>query len=358
MRLLKKILIWTLIAGIVEGIMFFSFDKLYAKPINNYNEVKSTSQVKKDDFNEISVTQNGGKVNISYDGKYVSYCEDKMLKVFNTKDKSNNDVDLTSNSTICYSKWLPDSNLLLVCEKDNKTISLFSYDADKSSKKELIGFDTEPIKIKLDNSNDTVDNIALSTSNHVMYIKVLSKTGESEIYQINVNGDLGKLQTSDNVIGNTCMVPHDDKLIYEDMESGELKMLSVSTVEKNGKTKNTTKTSNIEVNDGSEKVLLGTDSDDKIYVGIMENNKISAIFYGDSKTKSDQWKTLKLQELTDKNNIIITQEGNMYINQQSKASVKNVASNAETKYSGTFAEIKGKYVYSISNGKVSRIALK
>lgn len=363
MKIFKKLLIWSLIAASIESAMLFSLDRLYAKPLDSYKEEKSLPQKNKKVYKEVKMPESAENIKVSYDGKYISYYEDETLKIVNTEDESNHSIDIPSNASVCYSKWLPDSNLFLLCEKDNgNKVSFFSYDADKNNKKELIDFDTKPLKIQLGSKNDTIDNITLSTANHVMYIKVLHKNGKSDIYKINVMNQIEKMKNSNNVIGNISMMHNDTNLIYEDIEEEEIKNIFITSVKtstnKNAKTKETTKISNIDIGNNSKKILLGTDDEDKIYIGIMENNKISKIVFEDLKASTDQWKTLKLQELTDKKNIIVTKAGEVYTKDDNKGCVKNASSNIETKYSGTFIEIQDKYIYVLSNNKVKRVLLK
>lgn len=359
MKIFKKLLIWSLIAASIESLMLFSLNKIYAQPVDSYKEEKSLPQKNKKTYNPVKMSTNAKNIKVSWDGKYISYYEDEILKIVNTEDESSHDVDSSSNRSICYSKWLPDSNLLLFCEKDNSDkISFYRYDANKNSKTELIDFDTKPLRIELV-KNDTVDNITYSTANHVMYIKVLHKNGKSEVYKVNIMSQLQKMKNFNKKIGDISMLHNETNLIYEDIEEGEIKNIDITSVkDKKGKEKEVTKVSSIDTNENGEKVLLGTDDEDKIYLGIKENSKVSRILFGDLKTDTDQWKTLKLSELTDKKNIIITKEGSVYIKDNTKGCIKNLVSNTETKYDGTFIQIQDKYIYMLYENKVNRVLLK
>lgn len=360
MKIFKQLLIWSLIALSIESLMLFYLNKIYAQPLDSYKEEKSLAQKSKKTYNPVKLSTNAKNIKVSWNGKYISYYENEILKIVNTEDESNHDVNSTSNRTICYSKWLPDSNLLLLCEKDKANkISFYSYDADKDSKKEIIDFDTKPLKIELSSKNDTIDNITLSTANHVMYIKMLHKNGKSDMYKINVMNQAQKMKSFNKIIGNISMLHNDTNLIYEDIEVGEIKNIDITSIkDKKGKEKEVTKVSSIDVSDKGENVLLGTDDEDKIYIGIKEKGKVSKILFGDLKTAADQWKTLKLTELTDRKNIIITKEGSVYIKDDTKGCIKNVISNTETKYDGTLIQIQDQYIYMLYDSKVNRILLK
>ena len=327
MNLFKKLLIWSLIAASIESVLLFSLNKIYAKPLDSYKEVKSLPQAKKKEYNDVKIPENAENIKISYDGKYISYYEDKVLKIANAEDESNNSIDTSNNGSVCYSKWLPDSNLLLLCEKDNKNkINFFSYNADKDIKKEVTDFDMKPLKIEMENKTDIVDNITISTSNHVMYIKVLHKNRTSDIYKINIMNQVEKMKISNDIIGNISMLYNDTNLIYEDIGEEEIKNITTTMTKnsKTGKEKEITKISNIEIDNEGRKVLLGTDEEDKVYIGTLEKNKVNKILFGDLKTPSTEWKILKLPELIDRKDIIITKEGSIYVNDKSKGSIRNM----------------------------------
>ncbi|NMM64063.1 hypothetical protein HBE96_15580 [Clostridium sp. P21] len=360
MNLLKKLLIWSIIAVLIESGMLFYLDKAYSAARSDYKEVKSTAKSEKKAYNEIKVPENAENIQVSYDGKYVSYCEDNVLKIANSQDSKIQSIDINSNSSICYSRWLPDTNWLLICEKDTKDrINFYNYNPNKSSKNQLIDHDMKPLIIELDNKSDKIEDIALSTANHVMYTKILHKSGKSDIYGTNVMGQVEKIKTSNNKIGNISMLNLASNLIYEDKEEDEIKNLTQTVVKnKKGDEKKLTDISSIDFDDDSRKVLLGTDTQDRIYAGILESGKVSQVILGELKDSTSPWKKLKLSALTDKDNIVITAQGNMYIKDKSQNSVKNAVTNAETKYNGKFIEIQNKYIYSLYDNKVIRTELK
>lgn len=373
MKKFKRILIWSLIATSIEFAMLFSLNHIYSKSLDTYSEVKSVPQQEKKTYNDVKMPENVENIKVSYDGKYVSYYESKILKIANTRTEGNSTVEPSDNSEICYSKWLPDSNLLLLCEKDKKNkINFFSYDADKSSKRELTDFDTKPVKIETDSKNDNVDNITLSTANHVMYVKILHKDKTSDLYKINVMNQVEKMKTSNDIIGYISMLHNDTNLIYEDAENEEIKNLAKTTVKTPVKSsankkakgnekfteKEVTRSLNIQFEDESKKILLATDDEDRIYIGTVENDKVSSIIYGDLKTSTDKWKTLKLPGIVGRKDVVITKEGNMYIKNDANGVVKNIASNIETKYKGNFVEIRDQYVYTLYDNKLTRTPLK
>lgn len=355
MKIFKKLLIWSLIAASIESVMLFTLNKIYAQPLNSYKEEKSQPQKSKKSYKDIKIPESAENIKVSYDGKYISYYENEVLKIVNSEDESSHDIDIPSNRLICYSKWLPDSNLLLLCEKDNANrVSFYSYDADKDNKKEIIDFYTKPLKIELSSKNDVIDNITLSTANHVMYIKVQHKNGKSDIYKTNIMNQIKKIKSSNDTIGNISMLHYETNLIYEDMEEEEIKNIAITATKKKGEEKEIVKISSLDINENDKKVLLSTDDEDKIYIGTMENKKVNKILIGDLKSSTEDWKALKLPEPADRKNIIITKEGNVYINDETKGLLKDVISNKEIKYKGSFIQIQDKYIFTLNNNKVIR----
>lgn len=360
MNLLKKLLIWSIIAAIIESGMFFYLDKAYSRTSSDYKETKSTTKSEKKTYNEVKIPENAEDIQVSSDGKYISYCENKELKIVNTQDEKIQSVETKENESICYFKWMPDSNWILICEKDSRDrINFYNYNPIKNSKNQLTDHDMKPLIIELDSKNDKIENITLSTASHVMYTKVLHKNGKSDIYRSNVMNQIEKIKTPNNEIGNISILNLASNLVYEDKEEEEIKNVIVTVVKnKKGDEKTSTNISSIDFENNGKKVLLGTDTQDKVYIGVSESGKISSILFGDLKNSTSEWKNLKLPEVTDKSNIVITNSGNIYIKNQSKNSVKNAVTNAETQYTGNFIEIQDKYIYALSNGKVIRTALK
>ncbi len=360
MNLFKKLLIWSLIAIAIESGMFFYLDKIYAKPMSDYKEVKSVAKTDKKVYSDVKIPANAENIGVSYDGKYVSYYEDDVLKIASSEDGKINSIEGNNNASICYSKWMPDSNWILICEKDNKDkINFYNYNPSKDTKNQLADHDMKPLTIEVNSKNDKIENIALSTASHVMYTKILHSNGKSDIYRGNVMNQTEEIKTPNNEIGNISILNLASDLIYEDKEEDEIKNVTQTvTKNKKGDEKKSTNISSLDFNGNSKKVLLGTDIEEKVYVGISENDKISEILFGNLKNSTDQWKSLKLTEAVDKKDIIIAKEGNVYINQQSKNSVKNAITNAETKYNGKLIGIQDKYIYNFLDNKVSRIELK
>ena len=182
------------------------------------------------------------------------------------------------------------------------------------------------------------------------------------------------MKASNDMIGYISMLHNDTNLIYEDAENEEIKNLTKTTVKTPVKTstnkkakgkdtekfteKEVTKNLNIEFEDNNRKLLLATDDEDRIYVGLTENGKVSSVIFGDLKTSTDKWKALKLSEMVDRKDIVITKEGNIYIKNDANGVVKNIISNLETNYKGNFVEIHGQYIYTLYDTKLIRTPLK
>lgn len=361
MKVFKKLLCWSVIGIVIESLLLFSLNTIYAQHLNSYKEEKREPQKNKKAYNPIKISTDAKNIKVSWNGKYISYYENEVVKIVNTENETSHEVSSSRNSSICYSKWLPDSNLLLLCEKDKgNIISFYSYDADKDSRKELTDYDIKPLKIKLSTKSDTIDNITLSTANHVMYIKVLHNNSKSDIYKTNIMNQIEKVKNLNNMtIGNFSMLHYETNLIYEDIEHGEIRNIEITSIkDKKSEEKQLIKVSSIDTNENEEKFLLGTDDEDKIYIGIKNSSKVSKILFGDLKTIPDQWKSIGLLELTDKKDIIITKKGSIYIKDDTKGCIRNVVSNSETKYEGAFIQIEDNYIYVFVGNKVNRILLK
>lgn len=189
----------------------------------------------------------------------------------------------------------------------------------------------------------------MSSVTNVFYIKI-NRGGTSGIYVIDI---MSQLQTifKNKAIGEMLITRLDDKLVYESiLNSKEPKIMvtdSSNTIDKT-----------IEISGVSIPSLLGIDTNDNIYIGDVENNKINKIFYGQMSDDTSKWKSLSLPTPSAKEDINVTANGKIYVNDNLSGVITEVSSGIKTSYKGQFIQLYNGGIASKSDGKLVKTILK
>lgn len=145
-----------------------------------------------------------------------------------------------------------------------------------------------------------------------------------------------KVVTKSEYIGNIRVVPHEDKMVYEDLTNNKVYATGPDHVLNFG---------------GSIKsCLLSIDNNDEVYVGDMDSNdKVDKIHYG---KLGGNWKLFSLETPVSKNQLFVTGSGKIYLNDKIKCTVKEMQTSKETTYKGTFIQSYNNGIASLSGGSL------
>lgn len=340
MKKIEMIVLWSLLAIALQVLGYYYLDQVYLTAETRYQEIKVSNE-KKEVSNQVQVKIPGGseKISLSSDGKYVAYSENAVIKVLDTENDSFNYLILEGE--ISYYKWLPDRDIMIVAEKysqeGNQVLRFLSYDAQRDRESKLLDGSGEILKIPLPNAEAGIADITLSPLTHIMYVKVTSDDQKSHVYSINVMNQLKRLKTASDAIGNIFIPPHGTRLIYEELETERI-MVSGSD--------------NLQIDSAEKLALLGVDSEDRIYLGKLEDNQVTQIFYGNLDTPTEFWPTIRLPQSVTKEAIQLTKDGQIYLNDFSKRVIFNVRSGKETAYQGEFIQLYDTGIAALVNGKL------
>lgn len=338
MKIFRRIMIWILISLTVQFAGFFYINKYFLSsdtPIKAKKIVKSDT--KKPDA-EVKIPDGADHVNVSFDARYVAYYDSSVLKVVDTKTGAEKSVEFNDGVKVSFYKWLPDRNRMLIAEKEDSkkasNIKLAYYDVDKGVKEDVKELDWADKKSE-------VEDIQAAPLTNVIYVKVANSGKRSSIYWINIMKEMKKVDTSSYMIGKIRVVPHEDKLVYEDLTykkiyvTGKDEPLTIDGVNNPG--------------------LLGVDDDDKVYIGEVKENKVSKIYYGTIKEGKNDLQLIDLSNIApNREDVYITPKGKIYINDNLKGTVKEMGSGKEYVYKGKFLQMYDGGVVSISDGKLSK----
>lgn len=335
-KTLRNVTIWIIISLIIQGAGFFYVDKYFLATDTSF-KAKKVEAKKPLAVQELSIVipADAINLNLSFDGKYMAYYENDSLKIINTLDNTQKSVEFDKGIKVSYYKWLPDRDRMLIAEKQTGNsgsgIDIAFYDVTKNQKEDIKS-------LTWADSKDEVTDISLSAFTNVIYIKVSSGGNRSNIYWLNIMKNSKKIYTKAYMIGNIGVLPHEDKLVYQDLT---YKKIYVTNVQ-----------SPIVIKDVKNPYLLSVDGEDNIYIGSQQDNKITKIYHGLIKQSTSKWNVLELVEPQYAKDIFITSDGKVLVNDNLRGIVTDQVTSKQTIYSGTFLQLYDEGVASISNGKL------
>lgn len=332
-----KIITWALLSIMMQCVVLLFLDKVYFKQSSEFeiSEVKTDTSVK--DLS-IDIPSQAKDIQVSYDGKYISYFINDRFYIGDTKNNSSKEIVTNENSSVMYAEWLPDRNRLSIAEKiKNKSgqevINVISYDAKSGSKYQL----NELCKYT---TGMRVDGIATTTLSGVSYIGVSQSGNNASIYRIDINDKMVKLKVNIAGLSTLKVFPHKDVALYQDS------VTKMFYYYKNGVAThiNTGTYSNLD--------LLSVDSKEVLYMGEVTNKKVTKIIYGTLDTDISGWKTLDLQKPKDPKDIDINENGEILINDNLEGTLTNMSTGSKVSYNGKFITANSKVVMSADNEKI------
>ncbi|MDU1003583.1 MAG: dipeptidyl-peptidase IV [Clostridium butyricum] len=342
MKLYKKIIAWAILSIILQIGGLFVLDNFVFKHSSKFKSNKI--DIEKQNTKDINVIiPNGAEnVNISYNGKYLTYYENDTLYIEESKTGTKTEVKTEDNGEILYYKWLSDRDRLIIAEKvvkDGETvIQLITYSPKDSS----VSYVTSICDYEDDMK---VMKITESTFTSVYYVDIYKGGLKSMVYRIDINNDKSKVSLQASVLGNMQVIPHVDRLVYED--------------EINNKFYVTSPNKQLTFNSNKNLTLLGIDRNDVIYIGELNGEKISSIIYGRVDEDTSSWKTVNLEAVVNRKDIYFNNESEILINDNLKGAVKNLTTGLEVEYEGKLVQIKEDFIATTdSTGKLVYTTLK
>ena len=104
--------------------------------------------------------------------------------------------------------------------------------------------------------------------------------------------------------------------------------------------------------------ILGIDSEDNIYIGYGNDEKVKTIYCGNIKENTASWKKYDLEELTSPKYINISKDGDVFVNDNLKGKIINLKNNNAVTYEGTFLDFYKNAAATINEGKLKHVELK
>ncbi|MBU5485634.1 hypothetical protein KQI86_15045 [Clostridium sp. MSJ-11] len=342
MKSTKRIITWIIFSLVIQIIGFIYIEKVYLSTNTSvkFKKVEKKEKDSKKDI-EVPIPEGAEHVSLSFDGKYVTYYIDGQLKVINTKDGQEKKVSFEEGIDISFYKWLPDRNRMLIAEKHNSSkssgLKLSYYDVDRDEKNKIKD-------LTWSDENSEVEDIQYSIFTNVIYVKVSRSGGRSSFYWIDINKQLKNLYLKSDFVGEIAILHNEDRLVYEDTTYDKIYA--------------TGRENSIKIKGVDSPRLLGVDDDDNVYIGALENEKISKIYYGSLETPTSEWNVMPLVDPASREDIFILGGGKIVINDNLKGAIKEISTGKEYSYSGRFLQVYSGGVASIKDGKLIKTAFK
>lgn len=336
MKIIKRIVIWSMLSLALQMSGFYYINKYYLSDETHITVSKLTKNTPTEKTAEVSVPQGAENISASYNGKYVAYYDSGVLKVVDMSTGEINNVEFDNGVEVSYFKWLSDRNRMLIAEK-HKTSSGMSfelsyYDVDKDTKDSIT-------ELTWAGKNADVSDIEASPLTNMIFIKIALNDYQSSIYSLNIMGNKTKTTTVVSTIGNICIVPHVDKLYYEDSQNDRIYATGTK-----GK---------MVIGSSDKLALLSIDSSDNVYIGeLADDGTIKRIYYGQAGAATSTYGYMDLASPVMKEDICISTDGKVYLNDSFKGILTEFSTGKQYTYKGNFIQIYDGGIVSLSDNKV------
>jgi len=327
MKVFKKIIAWAMLSIILQIGGLYVLNNFVFKHTSEFESKKM--DVKKETTKDIKATilATAKDVSLSDNGKYLSYKDNENLYLQDSKTGTSKQVTTEKGGTILYYDWLQDRDILVIAEKVNKDgktkIQIITYDAQNATEnfvKELCTYQ----------ENMKVTKISASIFTGVYYIDVDKGGLKNIVYRIDRNNDMKEVTLKSYILGNLEVIPHADRLIYEDKANSKFFVTSPNK--------------QLTFNSNKKLALLGIDGNDVIYMGELNGDKIISITYGKVDEDTANWKKVTLDSVVNTNDLYFSDKSEILINDNLKGSVKNLTTGNEIGYEGKLIQIKENFI--------------
>ncbi|MBZ9625244.1 hypothetical protein G9F71_020585 [Clostridium sp. FP2] len=339
----KRISIWIVVSLSLQCLVLFYIDHYFLATSDSKVVSKKIIEDKKEETKKIDITvpESAEKILASYDAKYLSYYEDQQLKIVNCKDGKVKDIEAKEGSEICFYKWLPDRNRMYLVEKNSNDESgklvLYSYDLSKGEKSKVKD-------LNWSNGGTKVEDIQVSTLTGFYYVKASNNGERSSTYKISRMGNMTKVDTIPNKVSNIVSSRHKDNLVYEGSVYNKIYATDLEEP--------------ITVKDVDKLAIIGIDNNDNVYLGELKDKLVSKIYYGKTEDKTEDWKTIELQQPCERDDLFVSDAGKVYQHDSLQGVVKEINSGSQTSYEGKFLQMYAKGIVSLVGNKISFVPFK
>ncbi len=326
MKIFIRIIVWTLMALSIQQGAFLYIEYFYLGGDVEITATKVEDKKKEDEKfnpNEFPINGKTHNIDVSMNGKYISYMEEDFLKVYNSENGEKQTFRCETQGEVVAYRWLDTEDIMLVIQKVEEDGAYYfepvSYDVSKDEARELADFHYNKMRIGINSEEDRIEDIAFSTSTHSLYINIKKSNGLCDLYYSNVMNMVTKIRNNKEIENIVVPVTNTDAVMEMD---GNVTVLNSPD--------------NIII-DGVEKpVLLGGDNEDNIYIGNEVGGKITEVYFKNLDDKKSQWDAYYLDNPVSRENISVTYTGKVYVIDYVNNCITELNSNNIYDYKGQF----------------------
>lgn len=336
MKILKRVYKWIILSIVLQisVLAYFNYDYLLKE-----HDIKATSYEVSDEAQEydkksMKIEDGSSLHKVSYDGNHAAWLLSGKVYVYDLKNKKSQDIIEDSNGDINYYKWLPDRNIIIY------SISNATGKVNVMTKDIETGTDHDYPVISGLAKNSEVKDIELSPLTNVVYVKVQTSPTRARIYKYDIMDNLSYIMIFEG--SSTIKEANLSDRLFYDEGNGRVMVWD-------GKRKSKSR-----ISTDNKVSLIGVDAEDNLYVGNKDSQgNITKLTYSRQDKDSDgKWHEINLKVPCDKNDLIVTKSGGVYMVDKSSKVVINLKNNVETKYEGEFIEMLDNYIVYSDNNKL------
>lgn len=349
MRKLRKYCVWILLSVIMQTALLYYISKYYLKESVNVNFTQVKTDTNTNNKLSVKINKSASNIKLSYSANYASYTINNKLHVLNLLTAKDNEVSLKDDFDNYYFKWQDYQDKIIVSQKVSDSVNgikMYQYDPRDNELDPELDANNESRTYSLSRSYN-VSDIKVNV-NTIAYVKASAKSGNSNIYRLDISSGMDKMNLEVNTIGEYQIIKSsEDELVYEDSETNKVYIHSSSDGIKRVKIPDAV---------NAKLKLLYVDKNDNIYVGNLVEKNIDTVYY--KEYSSETWNSIKLNKAVDVSNIYVLNDGSIYTIDKEKKIVLNVKNNKKTAFEGSFVDMNTNGILSMHNGKLIRIKLK
>ncbi len=344
----KGIKVFSIIIGavifsiIIQSIILYIIQSHYVetKLTVNFNNVTEDANMTIDiEEEEIKVPEGSKIISVSNKGEYILYELNKEAYMLNIKTRVKNKIGITINLDTFF-KWNDEEEKLIIARnsKDNKAgFEVLLYNPSTNNLQEALDASNNHVFYTLYSLNEKITDIKINNMNTIIYLKI--DDGENQwINRLDISGQTNRLNLNTNNIGNFEIINSTDEIIFKNNSTSSIEYKGtngIGTIDMNGK--------------------LLAEYNNVCYIGKIENNKISKLYYKDLSSGYkflDKFNEKVFDEPYNTDNLLITNSNNIYSINRENNMLTNINSNIQYKYRGEFITIVNDKAISILNNSI------
>lgn len=329
MRLLPKVLIWILISFILQWTVLAFLSKKYEA-----RDQISIETVKISENQSLRIPHGALDIKVSFDRKYVAMRTGEDFRIMEI-ETGQELYRLNNLHQVSFYRWLPDRNMMIL-SKVNKGSSLQTIEVETFDAASLDIRRYQPIKNQ--SGKFEITGIQLSSLTNMVYLQLKTNPYEMDVFKYDIMDNPKYVMTTGLETVMKQLNFFDTIVFQKDSKSLWLR---------NGKENKAKK-----ISLPAESLLLETDYEDRVYLGIWdEKKKIKEIIYQRfTETFNEPWTQVEFPTSLLPQDIRITYKGNIY--GVSGEIIYNGKTGRETRFKGSFVDIIDPYIVSIYQGEL------